>query len=40
MAGLRWDIFGGRNERSNRLEYFVEHKARVAKIDFTALQII
>jgi hypothetical protein len=21
-AGLRWDIFGGRNERSNRLEYF------------------
>jgi len=21
-AGLRWDIFGGRNERTNRLEYF------------------
>lgn len=21
-AGLRWDIFGGRNERHNRLEYF------------------
>ncbi len=21
-AGLRWDIFGGRNERSNRQEYF------------------
>ena len=21
-AGLRWDIFGGRNERFNRLEYF------------------
>jgi hypothetical protein len=21
-AGLRWDIFGGRNERSNRMEYF------------------
>ncbi len=21
-AGLRWDLFGGRNERSNRLEYF------------------
>ena len=21
-AGLRWDIFGGRTERHNRLEYF------------------
>ncbi len=21
-AGVRWDIFGGRNERYNRLEYF------------------
>lgn len=24
-AGLRWDIFGGRNERLNRLEYFNPH---------------
>lgn len=22
VAGLRWDVFGGRNERYNRLEYF------------------
>jgi Carboxypeptidase regulatory-like domain len=39
-AGLRWDIFGGRNERFNRLEYF-DPKAQgsLNGVNFTGAEI-
>jgi hypothetical protein len=39
-AGLRWDIFGGRNERHNRLEYFNPTAAGKADgVAFTGAEI-
>ncbi|MHB1937091.1 MAG: outer membrane beta-barrel protein, partial [Acidobacteriaceae bacterium] len=39
-AGLRWDIFGGRNERHNRLEYFNPTIAGTAdSVAFTGAEI-
>ena len=39
-AGLRWDIFGGRNERFNRLEYFDPHAAgSLNNVPFTGAEI-
>jgi hypothetical protein len=39
-AGLRWDVFGGRNERFNRLEYF-DPKATntVSGVSYTGAEI-
>jgi hypothetical protein len=39
-AGLRWDIFGGRNERHNRLEYFDPKAANtVSGVSYTGAEI-
>ena len=39
-AGLRWDIFGGRNERFNRLEYFNPTAAgSLNGVNFTGAEI-
>ncbi len=39
-AGLRWDIFGGRNERHNRLEYFNPTISGTAdSVSFTGAEI-
>ncbi|MGC1781397.1 MAG: carboxypeptidase regulatory-like domain-containing protein [Acidobacteriaceae bacterium] len=39
-AGLRWDIFGGRNERHNRLEYFNPTVGNtVAGVPYTGAEI-
>jgi len=38
-AGLRWDIFGGRNERHNRLEYFDKNATNsVAGVSYTGAE--
>jgi len=38
-AGLRWDIFGGRNERHNRLEYFDANATNtVAGVQYTGAE--
>jgi hypothetical protein len=38
-AGLRWDIFGGRNERHNRLEYFDANATNtVAGVSYTGAE--
>ena len=39
-AGLRWDIFGGRNERSNRLEYFSPNASNTASgVPYTGAEV-
>ena len=39
-AGLRWDVFGGRNERHNRLEYFNPTATAIASgVPFTGAEI-
>jgi hypothetical protein len=39
-AGLRWDIFGGRTERHNRLEYFDPRAAASASgVSFTGAEV-
>ena len=39
-AGLRWDIFGGRNERINRMEYFNPNAANTVKgVSYTGAEI-
>jgi hypothetical protein len=39
-AGLRWDIFGGRTERYNRLEYFDPKAASTASdVSFTGAEV-
>lgn len=39
-AGLRWDVFGGRNERHNRLEYFnPDITAKANGVPFTGAEI-
>jgi hypothetical protein len=39
-AGLRWDIFGGRNERHNRLEYFDPNAANtVSGVAYTGAEV-
>jgi hypothetical protein len=39
-AGLRWDIFGGRNERLNRQEYFDPNAANtVSGVSYTGAEI-
>ena len=39
-AGLRWDIFGGRNERHNRLEYFDPHaSSTVNGVQYTGAEV-
>jgi Carboxypeptidase regulatory-like domain len=39
-AGLRWDIFGGRTERHNRLEYFdPSASSSVAGVDYTGAEV-
>jgi hypothetical protein len=39
-AGLRWDIFGGRTERHNRLEYFDPKAAAAASsVSFTGAEV-
>jgi len=39
-AGLRWDIFGGRNERFNRLEYFDPRATgSLNSVNFTGAEI-
>lgn len=39
-AGLRWDIFGGRTERHNRLEYFNPAIAgNASSVDYTGAEI-
>lgn len=39
-VGLRWDIFGGRNERHNRLEYFNPNLAATANgVSYTGAEV-
>lgn len=39
-AGLRWDIFGGRTERHNRLEYFDPNaSANVSGVSYTGAEV-
>jgi hypothetical protein len=39
-AGLRWDIFGGRNERSNRQEYFDPNATNtVSGVSYTGAEV-
>lgn len=39
-AGLRWDIFGGRTERHNRLEYFNPSAPATSQgVDFTGAEV-
>lgn len=39
-AGLRWDIFGGRNERHNRLEHFDANATNtVAGVSYTGAEV-
>jgi hypothetical protein len=39
-AGLRWDIFGGRNERYNRLEYFNPNATSTASgVSYTGAEV-
>jgi len=39
-AGLRWDIFGGRNERYNRMEYFNPNATNTASgVPYTGAEI-
>ena len=39
-AGLRWDIFGGKTERHNRLEYFNPTVAATANgVNFTGAEV-
>ena len=39
-AGLRWDIFGGRNERFNRLEYFNPNATNsVSGVSYTGAEV-
>jgi hypothetical protein len=39
-AGLRWDVFGGRNERHNRLEYFNPNVSATAdSVSYTGAEV-
>jgi hypothetical protein len=39
-AGLRWDIFGGRNERFNRMEYFNPNASNAANgVSYTGAEV-
>jgi len=39
-AGLRWDVFGGRNERHNRLEYFNPNVSATADgVSYTGAEV-
>ena len=40
-AGLRWDIFGGRNERFNRQEYFDPNVSNtVSGVSYTGAEVL